>query len=69
MAALASRGRVLSAETVARQLGGLEGLPSYLAADALLRTYSLAPDGTPLPGFEPARTSRGVIVNVLRQSR
>ena len=69
VAALASRGRVLSAETVARQLGGLEGLPSDLAADALLRTYSLAPDGTPLPGFEPDRTSRGVIVNVLRQSR
>ena len=69
MAALASRGRVLSAETVGRQLGGLEGLPSDLAADALLRTYSLAPDGTPLPGFEPDRTSRGVIVNVLRQSR
>jgi ABC-type bacteriocin/lantibiotic exporter with double-glycine peptidase domain len=69
VAALASRGRVLSAETVGRQLGGLEGLPSDLAADALLRTYSLAPDGTPLPGFEPDRTSRGVIVNVLRQSR
>lgn len=69
VAALASRGRVLSAETVERQLGGLEGLPSDLAGDALLRTYSLAPDGTPLPGFEPDRTSRGVIINVLRQSR
>ena len=69
VAALASQGRVLSAETVERQLGGLEGLPSELAADALLRTYSLAPDGTPLPGFEPDRTSRNVIGDLLRKSR
>ena len=69
VAILASHGRVVSIETVERQLGELEGLPSDLAADTLLRTYCIAPDGTPLPGFEPDRTSRGVIAEVLLQSR
>jgi ABC-type bacteriocin/lantibiotic exporter with double-glycine peptidase domain len=69
VATLASHGRVVSIETVERQLGGLEGLPSDLAADALLRTYCIAPDGTPLPGFEPDRTSRGVIAAILLQSK
>jgi hypothetical protein len=69
VATLAAHGRVVSSETVERQLGGFGGLPSDLAADALLRTYCIAPDGTPLPGFEPDRTSRGVIAAVLLQSR
>jgi ABC-type bacteriocin/lantibiotic exporter with double-glycine peptidase domain len=69
VAALAAHGRVVSIDTVDRQLGGFDGLPSDLAADALLRTYCIAPDGTPLPGFEPDRTSRGVIAAVLMQSR
>lgn len=66
---LASQGRDVSAETIERQLGGLEGLSQDLAADALLRTYGLAPDGTPLPGFEPDRTSRQVVTELLRDSR
>ena len=69
VATLAAHGRVVSTETVERQLGGFEGLPSDVAADALLRTYCIAPDGTPLPGFEPDRTSRGVIAAILLQSR
>lgn len=67
--ALAARGREVSPEVVARELGGLEGLPPDVAADALLRTYGLAPDGTPLPGFEPDRTSRQVVGDLLRESR
>lgn len=67
--ALAARGREVSPEVVARELGGLEGLPPEVAADALLRTYGLAPDGTPLPGFEPDRTSRQVVGDLLRESR
>ena len=67
--ALAARGREVSPEVVARELGGLEGLPPNVAADALLRTYGLAPDGTPLPGFEPDRTSRQVVGDLLRESR
>lgn len=67
--ALAARGREVSPEVVARELGGLEGLPPDVAADALLRTYCLAPDGTPLPGFEPDRTSRQVVGDLLRESR
>ena len=54
---------------IARQLGGLEGLPAQAAADALLRTYRLAPDGTPLPGFEPDRSAPQVVGNLLRDSR
>ena len=67
--ALAARGREVSPEVVARELGGLEGLPPDVAADALLRTYGLAPDGTPLPGFESDRTSRQVVGDLLRESR
>lgn len=67
--ALASQGREVSAESIERQLGGLDGLPPKDAADALLRTYGLAPDGTQLPGFEPNRTPRQIVVDLLRRSR
>ena len=67
--ALSSNGRDVAPEEIARQLGGLEGLPSGAAPDALLRTYGLSPDGTPLPGFEPERSGREVIVAFLRDSR
>ena len=67
--ALASRGRHVSPVDIARQLGGMEGLPPDLAGDALLRTYGLAPDGTELPGFEPDRSPREVVVALLLESR
>lgn len=66
---LASRGRHVPVHDIARQLGGLEGLPPDLAADALLRTYGLAPDGAEIPGFEPDRSPREVVASLLRESR
>jgi ABC-type bacteriocin/lantibiotic exporter with double-glycine peptidase domain len=69
VSALTLQGRDVSPREIEHQLEGLQGLPPEVAADALLRTYGLAPDGTALPGFEPDRTSRGVIVNLLRESR
>ena len=66
---LASQGRQVSPEFIERQLGGLDGLPADVAADALLRTYGLAPDGAQLPGFEPDRTPRQVVLDLLRRSR
>ena len=67
--ALDARGRSVPADTIARQLGGLDGLPAELAADALLRTYGLTADGAVLPGFEPDRSSRDVLRDLLRTSR
>ncbi len=67
--ALSRHGRTVSEEEIALQLGGFDGLPAEAAGDALLRTYRLAPDGTPLPGFEPDRTSVQVVVSLLRESR
>ncbi|MBM3686597.1 MAG: ATP-binding cassette domain-containing protein [Actinobacteria bacterium] len=67
--ALSRHGRIVSAEEIERQLGGFDGLPAEAAGDALLRTYRLAPDGAPLPGFEPDRTSVQVVVSLLRESR
>lgn len=69
VALLASRGRHVPADDIARQLGGLEGLPPELAANALLRTYGLAPDGAEIPGFEPDRSPRDVVTSLLRDSR
>lgn len=66
---LAAHGRAVSEEEIARELGGLGGLPPDAAADALLRTYRLSPDGTPLPGFERDRTPRQVVGDLLRDSR
>jgi hypothetical protein len=43
--ALNSQGRNVTEEVIERQLGGLQGLPTDVAADVLLRTYGLAPDG------------------------
>ena len=59
----------MSAEEIELQLGGFDGLPAEAAGDALLRTYRLAPDGTPLPGFEPDRASNQVVASLLRESR
>ncbi|MFM1965210.1 MAG: hypothetical protein RL134_935 [Actinomycetota bacterium] len=67
--ALAAQGRAVPEDEIAHQLGGLDGLPAQAAADALLRTYRLAPDGSPLPGFERDRSSRQVVVDLLRDSR
>ena len=67
--ALARHGRTVSAAEVELQLGGFGGLPAEAAGDAVLRTYRLSPDGTPLPGFEPDRGSAQVIVSLLRESR
>ena len=69
VAVLSSNGRDIPPEEIARQLGGLEGLPPGAAPDALLRTYGLLPDGTPLPGFEPDRSSREVVATLLSESR
>lgn len=69
VAALSSHGRDVAPDEIERQLGGLEGLPPGAAPDALLRTYGLSPDGTPLPGFEPEMSGREVIVTLLRESR
>lgn len=59
----------MSFDDIARQLGGMQGLPPDLAGDALLRTYGLAPDGAVLPGFEPDRSSREVVTALLLESR
>ena len=67
--ALNSQGRNVTEEAIERQLGGLQGLPPDVAADVLLRTYGLAPDGTALPGFEPNRSSREIISKLLFGSR
>ena len=67
--ALSAQGRTIDEEVIERQLGGLQGLPPDVAADLLLRTYSLAPDGTALPGFEPDRSSREIISKLLFGSR
>lgn len=69
VAALAAQGREVSPEVIERQLGGMGGLPPGAAADALLRTYGLGADGAPLPGFEPDRTPRQLVGNLLRDSR
>jgi len=68
-AALAAQGREVPEDEIARELGGLDGLPDHAAADALLRTYRLTPDGTPLPGFQRDRTPRQVVGDLLRESR
>ena len=59
--ALAAQGRDVPEHEIARELGGLDGLPADAAAEALQRTYRLAPDGTPLPGFERDRTPSQVV--------
>ncbi|MGI9197787.1 MAG: ATP-binding cassette domain-containing protein [Candidatus Nanopelagicales bacterium] len=69
VAALAAQGREVSPEAIERQLGGMGGIPPEEAADALLRTYGLAADGAPLPGFEPDRTPRQLVGALLRDSR
>jgi ABC-type bacteriocin/lantibiotic exporter with double-glycine peptidase domain len=68
-AALAAQGRDVPEDEIARELGGLDGLPEDAATDVLMRTYRLTADGTPLPGFEPDRSPRQVVGNLLRESR
>jgi ABC-type bacteriocin/lantibiotic exporter with double-glycine peptidase domain len=66
--ALSAQGRDVTAEVIERQLGGLQGLPPDVAAEVLLRTYGLAPDGTALPGFKPDRSGREVLFNIFRET-
>ncbi len=66
--ALSAQGRQVTAEFIERELGGLQGLPPDVAAEVLLRTYGLAPDGTELPGFKPDRSGREVVFNIFRES-
>jgi len=66
---LAAQGRDVPEDEIARELGGLDGLPEDAATDVLMRTYRLTADGTPLPGFEPDRSPRQVVGNLLRESR
>ncbi len=66
--ALRAQGREVTAEVIERQLGGLQGLPPDVAAEVLLRTYGLAPDGTALPGFKPDRSGREVLFSIFRET-
>lgn len=66
---LASQGRAVTPEEIERQLGAVDGLPPEVAGDAVLRTYGVAPDGAPLPGFVPTRTSGQVVRALLREAR
>jgi len=68
-AALSDHGRSVPLSTVERQLGGLGGLTPEQAADALLATYGLAPDGSPTWRFVPTRGGREVIRSVMRSAR
>ena len=59
----------MSETEIERGLGALDGLPPDAADAALLRTYRLTPEGTPLPGFARDRYSSKVVRNLLRDSR
>ena len=69
VAVLAANGREVPLTTVERQLGGLGGLSEEAAAEALLLTYGIGPESQPLPGFEPDRTARQVVTDLLSGSR
>ena len=68
-AALAAQGRSVPEAEIERELGGLDGLPPDAADAALLRTYGLTAEGTPLPGFGRDRSPRQVVGDLLRDSR
>lgn len=65
---LASLGRHVPPDVIARQLGGLEGLDDERAADTLLATYGVI-NGEPTSSFLPDRDAAGVVRWIFQQGR
>lgn len=68
-ATLTALGRPTGADQIADELGGLEGMATGDAADVLLGTYGVTPDGAPTDDFTPPRSPWRALGHVLQGSQ